>query len=224
MTQPTGRARSSLFAAQKPGRDASQSTVAATLPPGNVRRTAAARRQNAALPASPVSPTSQVSVVRRARVAEEAVLATPPPTRLQRAITRIGQRCVQLCHRSGKRGLAVFQKLAARMILRGRRGPDGAPRLRVLDQCSVAPRTRLLLVEVDGQRLLLAAAGDQAPTMLFLPPASGVRKQRGSEAKSPAGKAMSSSPRTPSMRSARTAASVDVPRWPVQPALGSEIQ
>ncbi len=232
VTQPTGRVRSSQCAAQNPGRHATQSAAAVSMPPTSARRPAAVRPQSASLPATP-PPT--VSVVRRARVqaATEAVSPTRPPTRLQAAMTRMFRRCAQLGRLGWTGSLAIFQKLVAQRILRGHRGPDGAPRLRVLDQCSVAPKTRLLLVEVDGQRLLLATAGEQAPTMLFLPQASGARKQRGSAEKSVVREAMPSSPKSQPARSLRserlgrtapTSASVESSRWPVQPALGSEIQ
>ncbi len=230
VTQPTGRVRSSQITAQTPGRQAPQPLAAASTPSGSVRRPA--RSQSAALPATPIP---AASVVRRARVqaAAEAVSSTRPLTRLQTTMTRMFRRCAQLGRLGWTGGLAMVQKRMRQRILRGHRGPDGAPRLRVLDQCSVAPRTRLLLVEVDGQRLLLATAGEQTPTMLFVPQASGVRKQRGSVEKSVAGKTKPSSPkpqpvrslRSPQLgRTAQTNASVDVPRWPVQPALGSEIQ
>jgi hypothetical protein len=216
MTPPIGRARSGPIAGQDSGKHASQSTPVHSLPPGRVRRTLADGPEKASL---------QPSAVRRTRgqVATRIEASTRPPTRLQRALTRLGQSCTQLCRRGWASSRAGFQKLAARILLRGHRGPDGARRLRVLDQCSVAPRTRLLLVEVEGQRLLLAASGEQAPTMLLLPPAaSRARKQRGSGEKPVvAGKAISSLPKT---RPARPSLAVEVPRWPVPPTVGSEIQ
>lgn len=216
MTQPTGRVRSGLIAGQNSSKSASQSAAAHPVPPGTMRRTLAARPEHAA--SRPLA-----SAVRRERgqAAVRRVLPMPPPTRLRAAITRLGQSCARLCRRGWARCLAGFQKLAAQMILRGHRRPEDARRLRVLDQCSVAPRTRLLLVEVEGQRLLLAASGEQAPTMLLLPPASRTRKQRGSVEKPLAGKAISSLPKA---RAARPSVSVEVPRWPVQSTVGSEIQ
>lgn len=216
MTQPTGRVRSGQIASQNSSKSASQSVAANPVRPGTMRRTLAARPENAAF--RPLA-----SAVRRERgqAAVRTLLPTRPPTRLQSAITRLGQSCARLCLRGWARSLAGFQKLWARRILHGQRGPDGVRRMRVLDQCSVAPRTRLLLVEVDGQRMLLAASGEQAPTMLLLPPVSRVRKQRGSGEKSMAAKAVSSLPKA---RPARQSVSVEVPRWPVQPTAGSEIQ
>lgn len=216
MTQPTGRVRSGQIAGQNSSKSASQSTAANPLPPASMRRILAARPENAAF--RPMAPT-----VRRERgqAAVRTVLPAHPPTRLQAAITRLGQSCARLCRRGWARSVAGFQKLAARMILRGHRRPEDALRLRVLDQCSVAPRTRLLLVEVEGQRLLLAASGEQAPSMLLLPPTARARKQRGSAEKPVAGKAISSLPKA---RTVRPSTAVEVPRWPVSPTVGSEIQ
>ena len=47
--------------------------------------------------------------------------------------------------------------------------PTGTGRaIRVVDQAAAGAKLRLVLVEVDGQRVLVAASGDQVPAMLAL--------------------------------------------------------
>ena len=77
-----------------------------------------------------------------------------------RAVVRLQGIARRIC-------VAASQRFAA-MKDRALRKPGGGRPITVVDQASAGAKLRLVLVEVDGQRVLLAASGDQVPAMLAL--------------------------------------------------------
>ncbi len=72
----------------------------------------------------------------------------------------------------GRGAKELRARIASLLVsLRSRRSlPGGSGRpLRVVDQISAGPKLRLILLDVEGERVLLAASGDQVPGMLMLP-------------------------------------------------------
>lgn len=152
---------------------------------------------------------------------------TRPGAGLWAGIHRLVRLCVRGCVNQSARGFVHgwaksrgwLRSLAARITMRSHSDSASARPLRLVDQCGAGPKLRLLLVEADGYRVLLAASGEQAPTMMLLP-ASPTRPRTAPTKKRVAASATVSA--RAALPSAQVGAQVDLPRWPAQP--GSEIQ
>ncbi|MBS1803026.1 MAG: flagellar biosynthetic protein FliO [Acidobacteria bacterium] len=72
--------------------------------------------------------------------------------------------------------------LAAWLLRRFRPQSDSVPRLRILERIRLTPRQALILVEVDGERLLMATSDASAPA--FYPVKGIARVSRQSDRRS----------------------------------------
>ncbi len=153
----------------------------------------------------------------------------------------------------GRRLLAAVGGLLAAARARMLREPGGGRPITVVDQASAGAKLRLVLVEVDGQRVLVAASGDQVPAMLALasaaPAVGGRQTAKPRSAKPRSAKPRSAKPQTghaareakpsaresmldwsepgvalPAMARCRTESGKAESGWAARAAAGSEIQ
>jgi len=68
--------------------------------------------------------------------------------------------------------------LAGWLLGRLRKSKAAAPRLRLVDRITLAPRQSLCLVEADGRKVLLATSADGAPAFFALDREPGAKAAR----------------------------------------------
>ncbi len=69
---------------------------------------------------------------------------------------------------NGKGGAKLPGGWAGWLLGRWRRSQGAAPRLKLVDRITLAPRQTLCLLEADGRRVLLATSADGAPAFFAL--------------------------------------------------------